>query len=87
MKSELKTLSQNEQRTKLIDLVKLNCMRIQTDDEDTKCFVCDIVDDYIKYEHHRLNIVNQVKAEDMKAENKYYGNIIVLNRMSTMNLY
>ena len=87
LKSGLKTLIQNEPKTKLVDLVNLNCMIVYADDTDDQCLVCDTIDDYLKYEQHRLNIVNQVKAEDMKEENKYYGNVIVLNRMTTMTLY
>jgi hypothetical protein len=58
-------------------------MIVETHDDDATCLMCDTIDDYIKYEQHRLNVVNQVKAEDMKAENKLYGNVIVLNRMYT----
>ncbi len=29
---------------------------------------------------HCLNIISQVTSEDMKSEDKYYGNVIVLNR-------
>ena len=38
------------------------------------------IDEYVKYEHHSLNLLNQVVHEDMKVESKYYGNIIVLNK-------
>ena len=68
-------------KTRLVDLVNLNCMRIPTH-EDVVCVVCDTIEDYIRYEQHHLNVVNQVQTEDMKSENKYYGNVIQLNRMS-----
>ena len=55
--------------------------------EDVPCLVCNTIDEYIKYEQHCLNIVSQVKAEDMKAEKRYYGNVLLLNRMSTTSLY
>ena len=51
------------------------------------CIVCDNIDDFVKYEQHRLNLISQVQCEDMKVENKYYGNVILLNRMSTSTLY
>ena len=74
-------------KTRLIDVVDLNCIIVETHDDDVCCLMCDTIEEYIKYEQHRLNIVSQVKAEDMKVENKYYGNIVVLNRMSTTTLY
>ncbi len=49
--------------------------------------MCDTIEDFIKYEQHRLNIISQVTSEDMKSENKYYGNVIVLNRMCTTSMY
>ena len=73
-------------KTRLIDLVNLNCMIVETD-EDVTCLMCDTIDDYIKYEQHRLNLVSQVKAEDMKTEKRYYGNVILLKRLSTTTLY
>ena len=74
-------------KTRLINVVDLNCMIVETHDDDVCCLMCVTIEEYIKYEQHRLNIVSQVKAEDMKVENKYYGNIVVLYRMSTATLY
>ena len=74
-------------RNRLVDLVNLNCMKIPTVSCDVKCLMCDTIDDFIKYEQHRLNIISQVTSEDMKSENKYYGNVIVLNRMCTISMY
>ena len=81
-------------KVKLIDLVNLNRMKVVSRSNETDrdansdiCIMCDTIDDFIKYEQHRLNIVSQVSMEDMKVENKYYGNVIVLNRMSTTTLY
>ena len=74
-------------KTRFIDLVNLNCMMIETYQDDVKCHVCETVNDYSKYEQHHLNVVSQVRAEDMKVENKYYGNVILLNRLSTSCLY
>lgn len=74
-------------KTRFVDLVNLNCMMIETYEDNVKCLVCETIDDYVKYEQHRLNIVSQVRAEDMKVENKYYGNVILLNRLSTSSLY
>ncbi len=68
-------------KTRLVDLVNLNCMRISTH-EDVMCIMCDTIEDYIRYEQHSLNVVNQVQTEDMKSENKYYGNVIQLNRLN-----
>jgi hypothetical protein len=62
-------------------------MKIPTVSCDVECLMCDTIEDYIKYERHRLNIISQVTSEDMKSENKYYGNVIVLNRMCTADMY
>jgi hypothetical protein len=70
-------------KTRFVDLVNLKCMMIETYENDVKCLVCETIDDYIKYEQHRLNVISQVRAEDVKVENKYYGNAILLNRLST----
>ncbi len=74
-------------RNRLVDLVNLNCMKIPTVSCDVECLMCDTIEDFIKYEQHRLNIISQVTSEDMKSENKYYGNVIVLNRMCTTSMY
>ena len=74
-------------RNRLVDLVNLNCMKIPTVSCDVECLMCDTIEDFIKYEQHHLNIISQVTSEDMKSENKYYGNVIVLNRMCTTSMY
>ncbi len=35
--------------------------------------MCDLIKEFTEYELHHLNVVSQVKTEDMKSENKYYG--------------
>ena len=70
-------------------------MIVEARSDDVSCLVCDTVEDYVKYElddfikseQHRLKIVGQVRAEDMKTENTYHGNVMSLNRISTMTLY
>jgi hypothetical protein len=47
---------------RLVDLVNVNCMIAETHKDDVTCLMCDTVDDYMKYEQNRLNVVNQVKA-------------------------
>jgi stage V sporulation protein SpoVS len=73
-------------KSRLIDIVNLNCMRIPSH-EEAMCVVCDTIEEYIRYEQHRLNVVNQITTEDMKAENKYYGNVIQLNHMSVPKMF
>ena len=74
-------------RNRLVDLVNLHCMKIPTVSCNMECLMCDTIKDFIKYVQHRLNIISQVTSEDMKSENKHYGNIIVLNRMCTTSMY
>jgi hypothetical protein len=73
-------------KSRLIDIVNLNCMCIPSH-EESMCVVCDTIEEYIRYEQHRLNVVNQITTEDMKAENKYYGNVIQLNCMSVPKMF
>ena len=78
-------------KNRLVDIVNLNCMIVESHDENVECLVCDTMEDYNKYvyessikdELHRLSIVNQVGREDLRYENKCYGNIIRLNRVCT----
>lgn len=57
--------------------------------------MCDMIQDYnvcqfykySKSDQHRLNLISQVKAKDMKGERKYHGNVVTLNRLSTTELY
>ena len=79
---------------RLVDIPYLNCMIVESHDDDVMCLVCDTVEDYndyvcessIKGELHRLDVVSQVISEDLKIERKNYGNIITLNRMTTMTV-
>lgn len=65
-----------------VTVSNINCMRVVIDkDRESKWIVCNDIDDYVRYEQHRLNIVAQVTAQDMKAEKQYYGNVIVLDSM------
>jgi hypothetical protein len=50
----------------------LNSMRVDTYIEGPNYRVGSDVDDYIRYEHHRSSIAQQVRAEDMKCENRHY---------------
>ena len=74
-------------RNRLVDLVNLNCMKIPAVSNDVECLICDTIEDYIKYEQHCLNIISQITSEDMKSENKYYGNVIVLKRICSADMY
>jgi hypothetical protein len=41
--------------------------------------ICDSVEEYMHYEQHRSNVLQQTCREDMKVENRYYGQTIFLN--------
>jgi hypothetical protein len=55
--------------------------------EETMCVVCDTIKEYIQYEQHCLNVVSQIMTEDLKTENKYYGNVIQLDRMNVPKMF
>jgi hypothetical protein len=75
-------------KVELIDVVNLNRMKVvrctrAKEDVDIRvnaCVMCDTIDDYVKYEQHRLNVLNHVMAHDMKAEKREYNNIRVLSQ-------
>ena len=63
-----------------IDTIYGNCMKIEVAEVELNHITCGSVEDYMGYEQHRLNVVSQVTMEDMKFENKYYGNVILTDR-------
>ena len=73
----------------------MNCMIVEACSDDVSCLMCDTIEDYNVYQfdnyskndQHRLNLISQVKAEDIKVERKYHGNVITLYRLSTTELY
>jgi hypothetical protein len=82
-------------KTDLIDVIGLNRMIVvksvsKKDDIDVHvnaCVMCDTIDDYVKYEQHRLHVLTYVMAHDMKAENREYGSIRVLSQRVNANMY
>ena len=63
-----------------MDLVYCNCMRVYTNNNG-QCVTSSDIDEYLASEQHRLNVVNQVTMEDMKVENRYYGNTVITERV------
>ena len=64
-----------------VDLVYMNCMRINTCFGGPNYVICDSVEEYIRYEQHRSNVLQQIYSEDMRVENRYYGQTVLLNRL------
>ena len=75
------TLKQNAEnkKPKMVKVAGYNCMLMDSMNDDVACYICDSIDEYVKCEQHRLHILGQTIAEDMKAEKRYYGNVINLN--------
>jgi hypothetical protein len=65
-----------------IDVVYMNCMRVYTCYEGPNYLVCGSIEEYLRYEQHHSNIAQQVYVEDMKAENRDYGNMVTLHYVS-----
>ena len=65
-----------------IDTIYTNCMRVETCYDGPNYLVCNGIEEYIRYEQHRSNIAQQVSVEDMKVENRNYGNIVTLHYVS-----
>ena len=65
-----------------VDTIYTNCMRVETCYDGLNYLVCNSIEEYIRYEQHRSNIAQQVCVEDMKVENRNYGNIVTLHYVS-----
>ena len=60
------------------DLVYCNCMQVPMYSDDVHD-VCNNIDEYIKFDQHRSQLLSQVTAEDMKAERRMHGDAIICN--------
>ena len=76
-------MQQTDMEMRFIDVVNLNSMIVKAYSGDIRYLMCNTIEEYIKSEQHRLNIMSQIITEDMKTENTYYGNVVSLNRMYT----
>ena len=72
----------------LVDLENINCMRTPARLATITCVMCDVIGASVRYAQHSLNVVKEVKAEDMIMEKKKYystellSSVIILNRTS-----
>ena len=71
---------------KQINLIHVNSMIVESYSGGLNHIVCGDVDEYVRYEQHRLNVVNQVIRQDLKAENRIYDHMVVMNRMYVTNM-
>ena len=65
-----------------IDTVYMNDMRLESECEGPDYMLCDDIDECVKFELHRSNIVHRVIEEDLAVENRSCGKVLLLNRMS-----
>ena len=56
-------------------------MRVNVSTDNAQCITSSSIEEYLASEQHRLNLVNQVTMEDMKTENRYYGNTVFTDRI------
>ena len=63
-----------------MSLVYCNAMMIQSAPGGPTEYVCDSIDDFLKYEHHRSLLEQETSERDLKVERKYYGNVVVLEK-------
>ena len=64
-----------------VDVVYTNCMKLEASYEGPNYVLCDSIEEYMRYEQHRSYVAQQVQAEDMKVESKYYGSAVLLNHI------
>jgi hypothetical protein len=68
-----------------IDTAYMNVMQLESESEGPDYMLCDSIEDYVKYEQHRLCIINRVQEEDLSVENRYYRDVTMLYRMNIVN--
>jgi hypothetical protein len=59
-----------------VDLVYCNCMSVPAQKQSTDRHVYDSIESYMLSDQHRSSLIAQVRAEDMKVEKGYYGNVV-----------
>jgi hypothetical protein len=64
-----------------VDVVYMNCMKLEQHVDGPNHIWCDSVEEYLRYEQHRSDLAQYVRQNDMKVENKYYGNVVAVNRL------
>jgi hypothetical protein len=72
-------------KTVFIDTVYMNVMQLETESEGPDYMLCESIEDYMKYEQHRLCLINRVQEEDLSIENWYYKKVMMLYRMNVVN--
>ena len=65
-------------RNMYVDFVSVKCMRLEAYDERPKYVLCGNIDEYLRYEQHRSDLAQCVKENNIKVENEYYGNVLVM---------
>ena len=65
-------------KTMLVDTVYLNVMKVESESIGPEYLLCNDIDEYIKFEQHRLNVVHRVTQEDLSIENREYGHVLQL---------
>ena len=68
---------------KKVSLVYCNTMMIPSATSQEEEFVCEDIDDFVKYEHHCLRVVEDTLLRDLKVEAKHYGRSIVLQSITS----
>jgi hypothetical protein len=68
-----------------VDTVYMNVtvvVRVDTAYEGPNYLMCDDIEEYLRLEQHRSSVVQRVREEDMSIENRYYGEMITLQRVT-----
>ncbi len=65
-----------------VDTVYMNVMQVDTAYEGPNYLMCDDIEEYLRFEQHRLSVVQRVREEDMSIENRYYGEMLSLQRVT-----
>ena len=65
----------------LVDTVYLNVMKLDSESLGPEYLLCDDIDEYVKFEQHRSNVVHRVTQEDLSIENREYGHVLQLKRL------
>lgn len=65
-----------------VDTIYMNVMRVDTAYEGPNYLVCDDIEEYLRFEQHRSSVVQRIQEEELSVENRYYGEMISLQRVT-----
>ena len=60
-----------------VERIYCNTMRVSSTTGGPSTVTCSDIDDFLRYEQHRLYLNREYRENNMKVENKYYTEVVV----------